>query len=151
MESNHNEIRAYTKPKAAYAFVGLLLFLAASGLSVGPSPFPIALSTILVVVALWILNHPRSYISIDRDNNVMKSFVFGIKNWEVPISTITNIGTNGTFLGAIKIMIISYRKFNGEEKTVRAGSIQAIDKASLHKVLQALGEMKPSLHIPTEL
>ena len=157
MKMDHDEIKCYASSKAVYVFAGMMFLLALAGLSAGfgDGPFyaqlPALFSGILVLVGLWILIHPKSYISIDKTDGMLRSSVFGFKTWEIPISSITRIETAGSFLGAIKIITISHRKPNGVERTVRAGSKQTYDKASLHKVLRGLVEVNPTLHMPSDL
>jgi hypothetical protein len=139
-----------------YASVGLLLILAVAGLSGGfgggiSTDLSVAFSVLLMVVAVWIILHPKSYISVDKTDSIFRSYVFGFVSHEIPISSITDIGTTGSFLGALKIITITYRKSNGTEKTVRVGSKQTYNKVSLLKVLHYLVEINPKLHIPSEL
>jgi hypothetical protein len=49
------------------------------------------------------------------------------------------------------VMTITYRKLAGKEVTVRSVSKQSYDKASFHKVMDAIAELNPKLHIPAEL
>ena len=55
------------------------------------------------------------------------------------------------FLGAMTVMTITYRKLAGKEVTVRSVSKQSYDKASFHKVMDAIAELNPKLYIPPEL
>jgi len=104
-----------------------------------------------MILAVWILMHPKSLISVDKTDGVFRSRIFGVRSREIPISAITRIGTRGTFLGAMTVMTITYRKPTGKEVTVRSVSKQSYDKASFHKVMDAIAELNPKLHIPTEL
>ena len=78
-------------------------------------------------------------------------YAFGFKSREIPVSAITHIGTRGTFLGAMSVMTITYRKPDGKEVTVRSVSKQSYDKVSFHKVMDAIAELNPKLQIPAEL
>ena len=95
--------------------------------------------------------HPKSYISVEKPVGVFRSFAFGFRSREIPISAITHIGIRGTFLGVMAVMTITYRKPNGKEVTVRSVSKQSYDKASFHKVMDAITELNPKLTIPAEL
>ena len=157
VQTTHDEIRCYANPKAVYASVGLVFILALAGLS-GifsgdklSTELSVPFSILFVILALWILTHPKSYISVDKTNNTFRSSTFCFRVWDIPISTITRIGTRGTFAGALTIMTITYRKSNGNEKTVNCGSKQTFDKVSLQKVLDALVKINLKLHIPPEL
>lgn len=95
--------------------------------------------------------HPQAYIAVDKSRGVFVWYAFGFKSREIPVSAITHIGTRGTFLGAMTVMTITYRKPTGKEVTVRSVSKQSYDKASFHKVMDAIAELNPKLHIPAEL
>ena len=153
----HEEIRSCANTKTVYASAGLMFILALAGLSGGFSSnglstyLSVLFSILLMVLALWILTHPKSYISVDKTDGVFRSRIFGFRSREIPIAAITHIGIRGTFLGAMNVMTITYRKPNGKEVTVRSVSKQSFDKASFQKVMYTLVELNPKLHIPTEL
>ena len=152
-----DEIKCYANPKAVYASGGLMFILALAGLSgiFSPDKLSAELSALFSILflglALWILMHPKSYISVDKTVGVFRSFAFGFRSREIPISAITHIGVRGTFLGAMAVMTITYRNPSGKEVTVRSVSKQSYDKASFHKVMDAISELNPRLRIPTEL
>ena len=151
MDTKTDKVTAYTKPKTGYAAAILMVVLAASGLSLGLSTLPIICSAILIILALWMFAHPKSYISVDKKNAVISSSVFGFKTWEFPVSSITKISTVGSFVGTIKIMNISYRQPSGKERTVRAGSKQTFEKDAFEEVLKELSVLNPSVQIPSDL
>jgi hypothetical protein len=156
-QTTHDEIRCCANPKAVYASAGPMFILAFAGLSGSFSgnglstDLSVLFSTLLMILAVWILMHPKSFISVDKTDGVFRSRIFGVRSREIPISAITRIGTRGTFLGAMTVMTITYRKPTGKEVTVRSVSKQSYDKASFHKVMDAIAELNPKLHIPTEL
>jgi hypothetical protein len=155
-KGDHDEITCYANPKTVCASAGLLFILAIAGLSEGFgggvfADLSVAFSILLAAVAAWITLHPKSYISVDKTDGVFRSRVFGFASREIPISAITHIGTRGTFLGAMSIMTITYRKSDGKTVTVRSISKQSYDKASFRNVMNAITELNPKLTIPTEL
>jgi len=153
----HEEVRSYANPKAVYASAGLMFILALAGLSeiFGGDKLSTAVSVpfsiLFLILAIWILTHPKSYISVDKTDGVFRSSAFGFRSRVIPISAITHIGTRSTYLGAMTVMTITYRKPSGREVTVRSVSKQSYDKASFHKVMDAIAELHPKLHIPAEL
>jgi len=156
MKGKHDEVTCYANLKTVYASAGLLFILAIAGLSgsFGGGIFAdlsLAFSILLVAVAAWIILHPKSYVSVDKTDGVFRSRVFGFASHEIPISAITHIGTRGTFLGAMSVMTITYRKFDGKTVTVRSVSKQSYDKASFRNVMDAITELNPKLTIPAEL
>jgi hypothetical protein len=116
---DHDEIGCYASLKAVYASAGLMLLLALSSLSLAFNGDKLAIElsifffAIFIIFALWLLTHTKSYISVDKTSNTFLTSTFGFRVWDIPISTITRIGTRGTFAGALTIMTITYRKSNG--------------------------------------
>ena len=108
-------------------------------------------SLVFALLALWVFMHPQAYIAVDKARGVFLGYEFGFKSREIPIAAITQIGIRGTFLGAMNVMTITYRKPDGKIVTIRSVSKQSYDKASFRNVMNAMTELNPRLTIPAEL
>jgi RsiW-degrading membrane proteinase PrsW (M82 family) len=156
--SANKEVRAYMKSSNAniafggmgICFVVLQLIAISSGTFTKTLPIFLAIYVILGVV--WYVQRKGVYIAVDMDKETLNGArFFGLPPKEIPIASIIRIGTRGMFVGGLTVMTVTYLLPSGKEKTVNAGGKQSFYAVQFQKILDALVEINPKIHIPSEL
>ncbi len=151
------EIRCYGSPKVANGFVFViaagLFLMVISGIIEGNyvSALTVAAIGYTAVSLIWIASRHGTFIAVDPDTKILRASNFFIRTKQIPIVSITHIGTRGMFVGAATEIEITYRKPNGLQKTVGYGTKNFLNPKDLKRVLDALAEINPRLHVPKEL
>jgi len=112
---------------------------------------PIYLVANVVAIFIWYMQRKYAYIAVDLEKNTLNAAsFFGLPSKKIPISTINHIGTKGMYAGGMTVMTITYILPDGKMKKVLCGGKESLD-ANFQKILDALVEINPKLHVPAEL
>jgi hypothetical protein len=154
----NNEIRSYLNPSNGNITFGAFgvgfLFLQLIAISNGRflKKLPVFLLIYPAIALVWYAQRKSTYIAVDLDKQTLNgSAVFFLPVRKIPIASITHIGTRGMYLGGLTVMAITYISPNGKKKTVGVGAKQTLDEVQFQKILDALVELNPKLHVPSEL
>jgi hypothetical protein len=156
MNKERNEIRSYAYSSVMNVAIGIfslypvILLIVSVGNGSVSVVWPTIAAIAAAIVVLWIVSRRGAYISINTTDKTLSSAVFGLKTRSIAISSITHIGTRGAF-GGWTVMQITYRQSNGKERTGGYGAKQTLERKSFQEILDALVNINPNLHIPSEL
>jgi hypothetical protein len=152
-----NEIRCYGNPKVVNGFFGImaaypltmLLISLANARFVRVLPIIVLIS--LAISVWWVASRKGFFILVNPKSRTLQAVNFFIRTREIPIASITYIGTRGMFMGAATGIEVTYRKSDGMEKTVGYGTKNFLNPPDLQRVLETLVTINPSLELSAEL
>jgi hypothetical protein len=99
----------------------------------------------------WYTSRRGTYIQVNTARKTLSASNFFIKTKEIPIGSITHIGTRGMYVGAATLIQITYEKPSGRTQTLGYSRTNYLDHTNLKKILEALVSINPKLTIPSEL
>jgi hypothetical protein len=151
------EIRCYGRPHVANGLVlviaiGLLLMVVAGVLDGNYfGTLTVAVTGYFVLGVVWLASRRGTFIAVDPNTKTLRASNFFFRTKPIPIDSITHIGTRGMFVGAATEIEITYRKQNGQQKTVGYGTKTFFNHKDLRKLLDAIVSMNAALSVPAEL
>jgi hypothetical protein len=151
-----NEVKSYVRSRIVNGLIGIMaaypLVMIVVSIFNGRVVivWPIIVIVSLALWLLWIAARRGTFIAINLQRGVLRGSAFFLKPREIPIASITHVGTSGMF-GGWTVMEVTYQRPDGSKKTVGFGAKETLDKVSFEQILDALVRINPNLRIPPEL
>jgi hypothetical protein len=157
MPGNNDEMRCYQNPGAILRVIEIMglypLLLLGASIYHGTltKTFWLPITIFVFLFLFWYASRWGNFIVVRRDKQVLEASNYFFRTKSILIKSIVSIGTRSAFAGSAIEMEITYLKPGGKKKVLGFGTKNLLNRADLQKILSALVEINPKLHIPAEL